>query len=208
MAELDVEPKKRRSIFPWLLLGLGLIALLFFFTRRSADEETESVVTTTTTATSTSSHAASADPAWDGIDFNAPAANYNEITDRNITVKGNNMYAIYTMDEDALFEDDKSTLRAGAAQHLQQVANSIQQRYTNGLVRIYGGEDVNESEKDDRQLAQQRIEVIRTWLMQNGNIPASRLSLQPADTTKTLATNNSVNHRPKEAIAIVAIQSR
>lgn len=209
MADLDVEPKKRSSIFPWLLLGLGLIALLFFLTRRTNEDDTNRTVTTnTTTATSTTSHAASADQNWDRIDFNAPAANYNEITDRNVTVRGNNEYAIYTMDEDVLFDDDKSTFKANAAKNLQQVANSIQQRYTNGQIRIYGDDDKNKNDKNDQQLAQQRAEAIRNWLTQNGNIPANRISIHPANaTTNTASGNTSANPQPKEDIAIVARRS-
>ena len=203
MAELDVEPKKRRSIFPWILLGLGLIALLFFLTRRTNEDDTNRTVSTnTTTATSTTSHAAaSADQDWDRIDFNAPAANYNEITIRSVTVRGNNDYAIYTMNEDVLFEDGKSSFRADAANNLQQVANSIQQRYTNGQIRIYGDDEDNSNDKDDQQLAQQRAEAIRNWLTQNGNIPANRISIHPAtDTT-------SANRQQLEDITIVAKRS-
>jgi len=205
MANLDVEPKKRRSIFPWLLLGLGLIALLFFLTRGTNNEDVNrTATTTTTTATSTTSHAAGADQGWNKIDFNAPAANYNEISDRNITVRGTGEYAVYTMDEDLLFEDDKSTFRPEAAKNLQQVANSIQQRYTDGQIRIYGDEADIKKDQNERQLAQQRAEAIRNWLMQNGNIPASRISIHTVDATNTTKGNTSGNNQQREGIAIVA----
>ena len=191
MADLDVQPKKRSSIFPWLLLGLGLIALLFFLTRRSDDNDVDRAATTT--ATSTTSHAATADASrddWNDIDFNAPAANYSEVSDRNINIRGTDDYAIYSLGESVLFDEGKSNLRPDAAKNLQQVANSIDQRFTNGQVRIYGYTDATGSAEANRQLAQQRAEAVRNWLSQNGNIAADRITIHPIGEAKPIASNN------------------
>src|SRR5688572_27900963 len=77
MADLDVQPKKKSSLLPWLLLGLGLVALIFFLTR-DKDGVDEDRTATSTTHTTSSDHAAGAAAgtaaAWDGIDFSAPRA--------------------------------------------------------------------------------------------------------------------------------------
>lgn len=205
MADLDVQPKRRSSIFPWLLLGLGLIALLFFLTRRPSEDETR---TATTTSTSTTSHAATADRNWDNVDFNAPAANYNEVTNRDINIRGNNDYAIYSLGESVLFDEGKSSLRSNATKNLQQIANSIGQRYTDGQIRIYGYTDASGSAEANKQLAQQRAEAVRNWLVQNGNMKADRISIHPVGEAKPIASNNTNEGRQKNRrVDIVARRS-
>jgi outer membrane protein OmpA-like peptidoglycan-associated protein len=210
MADLDVQPKKRRSIIPWLLLGLGLIALLFFLTRRSGNDNVERAATSTT-ATSTTSHAATADADrddWNTVDFNAPAANYNEITDRGINVRGTNDYAIYSLGEGVLFDEGKSTLRTDAANNLQQIATSIGQRYGNGQVRIYGYTDATGSAEANKQLAQQRAEAVRNWLSQNGKIAADHISIHPVGEAKPIASNNTSEGRQQNRrVDIIAKRS-
>lgn len=172
MADRNVVPKKRRSIILWILTGISLIVVLFFLTRRPYNEEL-----TIAAITSTSSHAAKYK--WNRINFNAPAANYNEITSRQVVVKETNNYAIYSLQEDILFDKNNSTLRLESIEALHQIANSIEQRYTNGLIRIYEHIDGSASEGKNLQLTQQRTETIRNWFLQNGNISAKQLTIQP-----------------------------
>ncbi len=53
MAELNVQPKKKTSLLPWLLLLLGLIALIWFFTRNKDKDVANKNTTADTTATTT-----------------------------------------------------------------------------------------------------------------------------------------------------------
>lgn len=46
MAELNVQPKKKRSILPWILLLLGIAALIWYLMRRNNDTQTASTPTT------------------------------------------------------------------------------------------------------------------------------------------------------------------
>ena len=50
MAELHVQPKKKSSILPWILLALGLAALIWFLTR---DKEVDNTVLNRDTTTTT-----------------------------------------------------------------------------------------------------------------------------------------------------------
>jgi hypothetical protein len=113
MAELNVQPKKSTSILPWILLLLGIAALIWFLTRSKDDKEVATTDTTTTTANnSTSNTAATAD--WSRVDFNAPSLDYDEITDKNINVRGNSDYGIYGLGENILFDEGKATIRPDA----------------------------------------------------------------------------------------------
>ncbi len=67
MAELNVQPKKSASIVPWILLLLGIAALIWFLVNRNKDDDnvasTNSAAITSDSGTnqSTSSNTANAD---------------------------------------------------------------------------------------------------------------------------------------------------
>lgn len=174
MAGPDVMSTKRRSIILWMIIGIGLIGVLFLLTHQPNKEELNRTIAT---IKSTSSHAAKYK--WNTINFNAPAANYNEITSRDIIVKGTNRYAIYSIQEDLLFDRYHSTLRTDAIKALRQITNSIEQRYTNDLIRIYEHTNDSDNEELNLQLTRQRVEAIRNWILQNSNISAEQLTIQP-----------------------------
>src|SRR5688572_22542087 len=134
MAELNVQPKKRssNSFLPWLLLSLGVIALVFFITRNSdqyIDDARPVAGAEATTYTTTSENAARSE--WDGIDFNnAPKASFNEIRNNEVEVNGNENYAIYKVDVDDLF-DDGTQLKKDADKILKEIVTSINTRFSN-----------------------------------------------------------------------------
>ena len=200
MADLNVQPKKK-SVLPWILLILGILALLFFLLRGcNKNKDTEAVVTTdsvtTTTATTTNS---------DSIDFNAPAAAYSEITDTNITVRGNNNYGIYGLGENILFDEGKSTIRPAAEANLKEIAASINQRYQGADIRIYGYTDAIGSQGYNKELAEQRAKAVSDWMGNNGNISKDKITLQPVGEEHPVATNaTSEGRKQNRRVEIVA----
>jgi outer membrane protein OmpA-like peptidoglycan-associated protein len=208
MAELHVEPKKKSSILPWILLGLGLIALIWFLTRNKSDDTTvaDTAASTTNTApatnTSTSSNAARAD--WSGVDFNAPKLNYDEIANRDINVRGNEQYAIYGIGENILFDEGKATIRTDAEANLKQIVGSIGKRYGGGEVRVYGFTDAQGSASANKELAQQRAEAVKTWLQTNG-IGSDKISVNAVGESQPVATNSTEQGRQQNRrVEIVA----
>lgn len=200
MAELNVQPKKAASILPWILLLLGLAALIWFLTRRHDDKETAS--TTATTQSSTSSNTAAAD--WNGVDFNAPAATYDEITDKNINVRGNDRYGIYGLGENVLFDEGKATIRPDAEANLKQIVSSVEKRYNGGDVRVYGFTDAQGSAGYNKELAQQRAEAVKGWLQSNG-VEANRISVAAIGEAQPVATNATEEGRQQNRrVEIVA----
>ena len=202
MADLDVQPKKKSSILPWILLALGIIALLIFLIRGCGDDNADTQATTTDTITSNTGGAANT---WDGVDFNAPPVQYEEITDTNINVRGTGDYAIYGLGENILFDEDKSTIRSGAEQNLQQIAASLTKRYPNAEVRVYGHTDAQGSPGYNKELAEQRAETVRAWLVKNGNISEANLSLHPVGESQPVASNATEGGRQQNRrVEIVA----
>jgi len=208
MADLNVQPKQKKSFLPWLLLILGIIALLFFLMRgcnnnngnESATDSTATTATVPATDTNTTTGTA-----WGNVDFNAPAVAYDEITDKNINVRGNNNYGIYGLGENILFDEGKNTIRSDAQQNLKQVATSIEKRYKGASVRVYGYTDSVGSAGYNKELAEQRAEAVSTWLSQNGNIAADKISLEPVGEAKPVATNaTEAGRQQNRRVEIVA----
>jgi outer membrane protein OmpA-like peptidoglycan-associated protein len=189
MAELNVQPKKSTSILPWILLLLGIAALIWFLTRSKDDKEIATTDTTTTTANnSTSNTAATAD--WSRVDFNAPSLDYDEITDKNINVRGNSDYGIYGLGENILFDEGKATIRPDAEANLKQIVGSIGKRYNGGEVRVYGFTDAQGSAGYNKDLAQQRADAVKAWMSSNG-FDAGRISVNAIGEGQPVATNNT-----------------
>ncbi len=184
MAEIEVQPKEKSSssFLPWFLLALGVIALVYFLTRNGNRNEAaqSATVTDTTTFSSTSENAARAD--WGLVDYeNAPDANFNEMRSDKVDVRGNEQYAIYSMDEDHLFQDEEASIKADAQETLKEVTESINTRFSNGEVRIFSSAENNS-----------KAEALRAWLNQNGlmNSNVSVHSNSERNTANNLLNNN------------------
>ena len=225
MADLNVQPKQKKSWLPWLLLILAIILILFFLLKGCNNNDNKSGAGTTDSVSATNGAAAggatdqgatgnttdstpataSTGVAWGDIDFNAPAATYDEITNKNISVRGGNNYAIYGLGENILFDEGKNTIRTDAAQNLQQIAGSINKRFKGSSVRIYGFTDSIGSQAANKDLAAQRADAVRNWLVQNGKIPQDNISLQAEGESHPVASNASAQGRQQNRrVEIVA----
>jgi outer membrane protein OmpA-like peptidoglycan-associated protein len=191
MAELDVQPKRRSSSWPWILLAILLLALILFLWRGCSNNNTVTTTTDSSTVTAATMPANGQVAGWDSIDFNAPAASYEEITDSNINVRGNQNYAVYSLGENILFDEGKSTIRTDAEKNLRQLAASIQKRFNGGQVRVYGHTDSIGSAGSNKQLAEQRAEAVRNWLISNANVASDRISTHPVGESQPVASNNT-----------------
>lgn len=216
MAELNVQPKKKSSILPWILLLLGIIALVWFLTRDKDADNTAGVTTTdTSTSTTTAPVLNSADTAgsttrstanndWNSVDFNAPVVKYEEITDQNINVRGNSNYGIYSIGESVLFDEGKADLRANAKTNLNQIKSSLLKRYQGGDVRVYGYTDAQGSSETNKDLAQRRANAVKDWLQNNG-VDASRISVNAIGEARPVASNTTEQGRQQNRrVEIVA----
>lgn len=209
MADLNVQPKQKKSWLPWLLLALGLIALIFFLMRGCNNDKatpagSDSVSASTGTG-ATMDAAGATGQAWGDVDFNAPATSYDEITNKNIEVRSNNNYGIYGLGENILFDEGKSTLRGDAEQNLKQVGASIEKRYTGGEVRVFGYTDAEGSAGYNKELAEQRAQSVRDWLAKNGNISQDRISVHPVGEARPVASNSTeAGRQQNRRVEIVA----
>jgi outer membrane protein OmpA-like peptidoglycan-associated protein len=165
------------------------LALILFLTRNRDDRDTRE--TASTTSYNSTSENAGRDADWKNINFTAPAVAHSEISDREVEVRGTDNYSIYGLGADVLFDKGKATLRSGAEASLRQISQSINQRYQNGVVRIYGFTDNDGQAQENMQLSLQRADAVKNWLQQNGNITADRISVHPMGEQRPQANNTT-----------------
>src|SRR4051812_38932120 len=136
--EVVVQPKKRGiPCLGWLFIGIGVLVIILFLMRscNSNDDYTINTTDTSTVVGATAPNTTTNDTTfagrtpgaddWDDIEKNSHNASYNEVTNKNISVRGNDNYGVYSLGNDILFDINKSTLRKGADQNLRQIAASI-----------------------------------------------------------------------------------
>lgn len=208
MAELSVQPKKKGiPCLGWLFIGIVALGIVLFLMRscNNTDDSTANTSDTTVKVGTTSPGTPANDTTvagrtpgaddWDDIEKNAPNTSYDEITDRNINVRGNDNYGIYDLGNNILFDVNSSKLRTGAEQKLTQIAASINKRFKGGEVRIYGFADSTGSTAYNRQLAEARAAAVRNWLATKGSIDSSHISLHPIGEGSPVATNSTPQGR-------------
>ena len=202
MAELKVEPKKKMSPLPWLLLTLAILAVVFFVTRNNNKDDDEIATTdSTTSAPGAIGAAAPADStqrdAWADVDLKGTSQSYEEISNKNVDVRGNNDYAVYELGENVLFAEGKSDIQKDAIANLKQVAASIKKRFDNGEVRLYGFTDSHGNQPSNLALSEARAEAVRKWLVSDGGIAESRISMN-AKGESDPASSNATEEGRKE----------
>lgn len=183
---IHIEKNKKTNWLPWLLLGLGLLALLLALSRCDDDDDRATVVPTATeTATTTSNTAGVV-----GTTPNAAAAGALAGTSQLGTYLAGTEAAPRTFAFEKLnFDTAKSELRAADAAEVNEVASALK-TYPNARIRIAGYADARGNSADNMALGKARADSIKAALVAQG-IDAARIETvsggenDPVDTNAT-----------------------
>jgi len=126
----------------------------------------------------------------------------------DVSVRGNDQYSVYAMEETILFDTDKSAIKSSASKSLEQIAGSIGQRSTNKQIRIIGHADARDTKAYNKELSEQRAEAVKNWLVQNGKIDASRITIQPMGESQPVASNETAAGRQQNRRVEIAVLNR
>jgi outer membrane protein OmpA-like peptidoglycan-associated protein len=138
---------------------------------------------------------------WNGVDLDNYQTRLPEITVKDVETSANEKYTGYSMDETILFEAGASALRPQAKESLQQIVGSISNR-AKGKIRIYGYSDA----KENKELSKKRAQAVKQWLVQEGKIDASRISIHPMGQSQPEASNKTeAGRKQNRRVEIVAI---
>jgi outer membrane protein OmpA-like peptidoglycan-associated protein len=143
---------------------------------------------------------------WNELDWNSPIIKYDEVKSKDVSVRGNDNYAIYSVSEKVLFNSGESTLRKQAEQNLNEIASSIT-NHSKGDVRVYGYTDSTDSKESNKELSQKRAEAVRSYLISKG-IPENRISIYAEGEDNPVSTNaTSQGRQQNRRVEIVAMNS-
>jgi len=202
MAELNVQPKKNSPVL-WIILAIIALALLFFLIRGCSDTKplsTSDTVKKDTLATTVAD--------WDQVDFNAPATSYQEITDKEIALRGNDKYTIYGIGENILFAKDESTIQPGADAQLKQITASLKKRFDDADLAVYGSTDNTGTASHNQKLGADRAKAVRNWLIAN-DIDEDKITVKSKGESDPVATNATAKGKElNRSVQIVALAER
>lgn len=143
---------------------------------------------------------------WD-IDADLPDTRFEEITTKDVTVRGNDRYSVYSVDDKVFFDTDKSELKPTAKATLDQITASIGKRFADKQVRIMGFADARGTEGYNEALSAKRAEAVKNWLVQNGKIDASRVSVEALGEEAPAASNATATGRQQNRRVEIVVRN-
>lgn len=194
MAHLEVEPKPSRPWWIWLLLLLVLIALAAILFKKCGNETTVKD-SYSTVSDSTGKALAATMPDWNSVDFNSAATKDADITDSDITTRGNGNYTIYTLGENILFPTDGNDVSATGQAKLKMISDVISKRFPGATIGVFGSTDSTGPASENKQLGKERAEAVKSWLTTSGNIAKETISVQSLGEAEPVATNQTKEGR-------------
>jgi outer membrane protein OmpA-like peptidoglycan-associated protein len=131
-----------------------------------------------------------------------------EIKTSGITVQGDSSYQVYSVDEAVLFDTDKATIKPSAAAAIQEIVGSIGQRFAGKDVRVMGFADSRGDAGYNYDLAKQRAEAVKNYLVETGKMAADKLSTESFGEQQPAATNATAEGRKENRRVEIAVRTR
>jgi outer membrane protein OmpA-like peptidoglycan-associated protein len=204
MAQLDVKPKRNTSWWIWVLLTIFALAALFYFVRSCGRDDSDPDLTGGDSTVIKNPMSSETDTG-SAMRFASAGVTFNEISDKDIEVRGSDGYVSYSLDETVLFDPGQKTIRTEAEPKLMQIAESLKERFNDGEIKLYGFTDSTGSAAYNKELAAQRAEAVRYWIIGNANVKPERISISPIGEKRPVASNNTAQgQQQNRRVEIVA----
>lgn len=129
-----------------------------------------------------------------------------EVSVTGVSVRGNDDYQVYGLEEKVLFDTDKATVKPSAAEALKQISESINKRYAGKDVRILGFADSRGDKSYNRDLSKQRADAVKNYLITTNKMPADRISTEAFGEEQPVATNATPAGRQENRRVEIAVK--
>lgn len=131
---------------------------------------------------------------------------FPEVNLSDVSVRGNDDYQVYSVDEKVLFDTDKATVKASAAEALKQITASINQRYAGKDVRVLGFADSKGDKSYNRELSEKRAEAVKSYLVATNKMPADHVSTEAFGEEQPVASNATAAGRQENRRVEIAVK--
>ena len=148
------------------------------------------------------------DNAWDMTKARLAGVNFKESTLPSVSVRGDDAYDVYSVDEKMLFDTEKADIKPGAAAALQQVRGSIGRRFGKSEMRVMGFSDSRGDKDFNKELSEKRAEAVKNYLVANGKIDAACVSVEPMGEAMPAAPNVTAVGRQENRRVEIAVSAK
>lgn len=146
-----------------------------------------------------------ADAAWDMSKAKLADVAYEEIDLPEISVRGDDKFGVYALEESVLFDTDKADIKPTATRALSEIAASIGRRHGKSQVRVMGFADSRGDKSYNRELSAKRAEAVKKWLAMNGGMGDARVSIEPMGESAPVASNATAEGRQQNRRVEIAV---
>ncbi|RSK49364.1 OmpA family protein [Hymenobacter rigui] len=144
--------------------------------------------------------------AWDMTKAKLADEKLEEIDLPEVSVRSNDQYNVYGLDEKILFDTDKADIKPSATRALSEISASIARRYKGKDVRIMGFADSRGDKSYNKELSAQRAAAVKKWLISNGMMTDAQVTLEPMGEAAPAATNATAAGRQQNRRVEIAVR--
>jgi outer membrane protein OmpA-like peptidoglycan-associated protein len=126
---------------------------------------------------------------WDLTKAKLADVQLEEIDLPEVSVRSDDTYNVYGLEEKVLFDTDKAEIKPSATRALSEISASIARRYKGKDVRVMGFADSRGDKGYNKELSAQRAAAVKKWLVSNGMMTDAQVTLEPMGEAAPVATN-------------------
>ncbi|WP_139924757.1 OmpA family protein [Hymenobacter sp. DG01] len=144
--------------------------------------------------------------AWDMTKAKLADVKLEEIDLPEVSVRGDDQYNVYGLEEKVLFDTDKAEIKPTATRALSEISASIARRHRGKDIQVMGFADARGDKNYNRELSAQRAAAVRDWLVKNGQVAADKISLEPMGEAAPVASNATAAGRQENRRVEIAVR--
>lgn len=157
-------------------------------------------------ATATENAGAAVSNTWDMTKAKLADVKLEEIDLPEVSVRGDDVYNIYGLEEKVLFDTDKAEIKPSATRALSEISSSIARRFRGKDVQVMGFADSRGDKDYNRELSAKRAAAVKDWLVKNGQIAAANVSIEPMGESAPVASNATAAGRQENRRVEIAVR--